>query len=423
VKDLLTKTQALSAHADLCNTYDELPAKAFELYVAKKNTKFVSTDYFKNLAAAVNKYCTFAEETYYDENTGEEITGEVLQDFVVLYEDAEMNAAKDELNDVISVAQMWLTEGKSNNNQTTGYAALHERLRRGVELLLSLGMDENSRVITEANAELGDNDEIAEAIMRHATSLIMADLASENSQLFAADEESEEVPSYDLTCFLKNPNIYSPANSTDLPGWVATRGSVVPFPAWGVDHTVNTAYAEDCQIHAGWHPGGYPMVQQTVENLPAGIYTIHIDCSDNGASPMSDGTYGYIKLSDTADYNDEEGDLDPEFHFAGYVQNAGDIEDVEITDGQLTIGFCYGPNSQAFINEATITLTAPATGYDYAAAYKQIDDGVETAKTAKVRSIAVYDLNGRRVVKANKGINIVKKVMSDGTVKTQKVVK
>ena len=80
-------------------------------------------------------------------------------------------------------------------------------------------------------------------------------------------------------------------------------------------------------------------------------------------------------------------------------------------------------HAQAFINEATITLTAPATGYDYADAYKQIVDGVETAKTAKVRSIAVFDLNGRRVVKANKGINIVKKVMSDGTVKTQKVVK
>jgi hypothetical protein len=164
------------------------------------------------------------------------------------------------------------------------------------------------------------------------------------------------------------------------------------------------------------------MVQQTIENLPAGIYTIHIDGSDNN-SEVSEGTYGYIKLSDTPDYNDEEGDLDPELHFAGYVHCSGDIEDVEITDGQLTIGFSYGSGSQAFINEATITLTAPAIGYDYADAYKEIVDGVETAKTAKVRSIAVFDLNGRRVVKANKGINIVKKVMSDGTVKTQKVVK
>ena len=43
--------------------------------------------------------------------------------------------------------------------------------------------------------------------------------------------------------------------------------------------------------------------------------------------------------------------------------------------------------------------------------------------TAKVRSLAVYDLNGRRLVNAKKGINIVKKVMSDGTVKTTKVVK
>ena len=427
-EDLKKATKAMNDHADLCDAYDALPSKAFDLYESKKGTKFEPTEYFQNLAAAVNKYCTFAEETIVNEETGEEHTAEVLQEFVVLYEDDALTAAKNELNSVIDQASKMLSEGQSHNwygggDRTYGYAALHERLRRGVELLKKLGVEEDANVIQAANAELGDNDEIAEAIMRHATSLIMGDLASGNSQLFAADEESEEVPSYDLTCFLKNPNIYSPANSTDLPGWVAVRGNVVPFPGWGAEHSVNTAYAEDCQIHAGWHPGGYPMVQQTIENLPAGIYTIHIDCSDNGASPMSDGTYGYIKLSDTPDYNDEEGDLDPELHFAGYVQNAGDIEDVEITDGQLTIGFCFGPNSQAFINEATITLTAPATGYDYADAYKQIVDGVETAKTAKVRSIAVFDLNGRRVVKANKGINIVKKVMSDGTVKTQKVVK
>ena len=426
VKDLLTKTQALSAHADLCNTYDELPAKAFELYVAKKNTKFVSTDYFKNLAAAVNKYCTFAEETYFDDNTGEEITGEVLQDFVVLYEDAEMNAAKDELNDVISVAQMWLTEGKSNNNQTTGYAALHERLRRGVELLLSLGMDENSRVITEANAELGDNDDLAEAIMRHATNLIVADLASENSQLFAVvDEESEEVPSYDLSVFVKNPNTYGPAKSKEVPGWTATMGEGFAWNSWTGEKSHENAlppYPEDCSIHAGWHPNGEKgaIVEQTITNLPAGVYSIKLQIWDNG---NAEDTFGFVKTSDTLDLDEGE-EFDPDLYTAGFTTSSGEpITDIEVIDGQLTIGYHYGRKSQAFLEDVSIFLTAPATGYDYAAAYKQIVDGVETAKTAKVRSLAVYDLNGRRVAKSTKGINIVKKVMSDGTVKTSKVVK
>jgi hypothetical protein len=35
----------------------------------------------------------------------------------------------------------------------------------------------------------------------------------------------------------------------------------------------------------------------------------------------------------------------------------------------------------------------------------------------------MFDLNGRRISSARKGLVIVKKVMSDGTVKTQKVVK
>ena len=194
-----------------------------------------------------------------------------------------------------------LTEGKSNNNQTTGYAALHERLRRGVELLLSLGMDENSRVITEANAELGDNDDLAEAIMRHATNLIMADLASENSQLFAVvDEESEEVPSYDLSVFVKNPNTYGPAKSKEVPGWTATMGEGFAWNSWTGEKSHENAlppYAEDCSIHAGWHPNGEKgaIVEQTITNLPAGVYSIKLQIWDNG---NAEDTFGFVKTSD-----------------------------------------------------------------------------------------------------------------------------
>jgi hypothetical protein len=66
-----------------------------------------------------------------------------------------------------------------------------------------------------------------------------------------------------------------------------------------------------------------------------------------------------------------------------------------------------------------------AANVDYAKAYEDIAAGIETLEgtpAAKVRAIQLFDLNGRRVMKAQKGITIVKKVMSDGSVKTEKVV-
>ena len=73
-----------------------------------------------------------------------------------------------------------------------------------------------------------------------------------------------------------------------------------------------------------------------------------------------------------------------------------------------------------------LTLTAPATGFDYAAAYQELATAIETLEgtpAAKVRAIELYDLNGRRVVRAQKGLVIMKQIMSDGSVKAVKVVK
>jgi hypothetical protein len=73
-------------------------------------------------------------------------------------------------------------------------------------------------------------------------------------------------------------------------------------------------------------------------------------------------------------------------------------------------------------------MIAPAPGFDYAAALAKVNDeiaqGIEAqATTAKVRAIEIYDLNGSRIISSKKGIQIVKKHMSDGTVRVEKVIK
>ena len=71
-----------------------------------------------------------------------------------------------------------------------------------------------------------------------------------------------------------------------------------------------------------------------------------------------------------------------------------------------------------------IFLAQPATGFDYAAAYNEALTGVEAAaNTAKVLSVKMYDLNGQRLGVAKKGVVIIQKQMSDGSIKVEKVIK
>lgn len=435
--ELKTTAKALADHVALCDEYDKLPQQAFDLWVEKKESKFVDTEYFKNLVTIVNKYCTYGDETTLNEETGEEVTTLVLKDFVKYYTTAELNTAKKELSDVITLASNWLTDEASTKvwgHTTTGYAALHERIRRGVELLKSLGVAGDDPLIVAANAELGDNDEIAEAIVFRAKTLILEDLAKgEESTLFAPNAETGETPAYDLSVFFKNPNCYGPANSTEVPGWTSAAGNCVAWSSWdgAQNHSANTPYPEDCDIHAGWHPNPYAIAEQTVSELPVGTYVVSVKCNDNGGSwnaandeenPGS-GTCAFVRTS--ANPAIESGaEVDREVDFAAYLTGSGDFggeDGITIEDGQLTVGFYYGNTSQAFFEEITsVKLIAPLAGHDYK---KDQETSIETAAAPSVRSILVYDLNGRRVIKANKGLQIVKKQMSDGSVRVEKVVK
>ena len=168
-------------------------------------------------------------------------------------------------------------------------------------------------------------------------------------------------------------------------------------------------------------------VEQTITDLPAGVYTINFKGDDN--SDTSDGTYAYVKTSETPAV-EEGAEVDKNVNYAGYAdmvsKNISDaITNIVVTDGVLTLGFAWGGSSQAFFDEVHVLMTGPAN-VDYAALYTEAAAaGIETLEgtpAAKVRAIQLFDINGRRVAKAQKGLTIVKKVMSDGSVKTEKVI-
>lgn len=431
-EELKAAAKAATDHKAACDAYDAAIKETVDL-IAKfaENDKFNSTSYYKDLLTMAEKYHAKREEVDLSEDP-EYPEIDVVYIFDVLKDDAALNTANTEVSAANLMASKMLTEGKSSKGWqqiTTGYAALHERLRRGVELLKSLGLDETAPEIAAANAELGDNDDIADAIVSRATDIILSDLAKgEGTQLFAAvvDEETleETTSSYDLSVFFKNPNIYGPAYSTETPGWTSVKGNCFAWSSWdgAQNHSASTPYPEDCDIHAGWHPNPYAMVEQTVENLPAGIYTIKIKCNDNGNSWEESGTCAFVRTSESPEI-DPDAEIDRESDFAAYLVASGDVEDVVVADGKLSVGFYYGNTSQAFLEDIEVWMTAPVSGFNYAEAYKNFVTSIDAAPVAKVRGIALYDLNGRRIGEAQKGIQIVKKYMSDGTIRVEKVVK
>ena len=248
-------------------------------------------------------------------------------------------------------------------------------------------------------------------------------------------DETVKDKEYDMTVFVKNPNVYKVLptlnySAENIPGWTVT-GSTGLWCGWNNSQKNIEGVAEDCSFTV-YHAAG--SAETTISNLPAGTYKIVIDAARWDEVDPTGQTFAYYKTSATPAV--EEG-AEPvkEVNYAGtadlswhgqYVMNFDNVfENVEITDGQLTLGVNFASdNGQYFFDKVKIYLTGKAAGFDYA---KALDDlaGIETLEgtpAAKVRAIELFDLNGRRVMKAQKGLNIVKKVMSDGSVKTEKVI-
>lgn len=444
--DLDALRLAMVDHRTACDDYDKAIKATIDVVrqvtaeedngKPNEKKKFEATDEFAQVKAAADKYHGISEwrNLADPEDLEAEPNWQLFYDFDQLTDNEALAAAIAELNGINNGPAQMFTVGKSVTN-TKGYAALYERTRRGIELLKALGVAEDADEIVRAKAELGDNDEVNASIMHRAEVEILADLAKgDGSVLFKGKESDPDettglvtitYPSYDLSVFVKNPNLYSPAKSTVVPGWTNVKGNIYGWNGWSNSHTASTAYPEDVNLHAGWHPGGGAVVEQTITNLPAGVYTIKMKSADNN-NPRSENTLGYVRITSPSATIEavplaEGAEFNKEVNCNAYTDaNDGSIENITVTDGNLTIGFSYGSGSQAWLESVELIMTGKAADYDYAAAYAT---GIDGKKASKVRSIELYDVNGRRMTTARKGLVIVKKTMADGTIKVEKIVK
>lgn len=413
-------------HRTLCDTYDPLPDQAQEVISNNAEKKFARTDIYKDLVASLAKYGVAKEVTVEDPETGELIEKTVV-DIKILKDDEELKTAIDELQGGIDLANAMFTEGASKvgdwSATRTGYATLVDRVRQGAETLQQLGVADDDELIVAAANALSDSDDLANAIKNRIKVLLYDQLKDPNNTLFDAVGEDEwaEAPTYNMTVFVKNPNLYKLSDGNGytegaVPGWevIEGRGFSTGWSEYG------SATVPVDAMFSNW--GGSFTVYQTVEDLPAGVYTLNAGYGERDSQAEGDISYFYAKTSDMV-----EDSLTCEAPTIGQAFpeiTTTEIPDVVVTDGVLTLGVQASASSHVFFDAVALKLTAAATGIDYTKLYQEAMAGIDvtTVQPQHIRAIEMFDLNGRRVSVAKKGVTILRKVMTDGTIRTEKVI-
>lgn len=412
--DLSNLSKALNAHKTLVDNYDASNQKAQDLVAELAESKYNKTDLFLQLKEVAEKYA------------GKQLT-----------DDEELQAGYDELKPIADLCGDFFSEGPSTCGMA-GMAVVTDRIREGVEALMALGWTEDDPLIVEANNAMSDDDIIANKIKEALTLKIYEELKSDNPtilQVTDIDENQREIrDSINMTVFIKNPNIYALQahkgySEENVPGWKVPTNNGELNTMWRHDLRNIEGLAEDVAF-TKYHQE--TRMEQTITGLPVGIYTVDLNAV-NWDNKEDENAFCYVKTSETLPVGEgETEDRDLNFaatidlqHWGEYVGNHDNLlQDIVVTDGVLTIGVNFGKGAQYEFDYAKLYLYAPVKDYNYNDVFNRVVTSIdENSKTAKVRALQLYDLNGRRIVTAQKGIQIVKKMMSDGTVKTQKVIK
>lgn len=412
--DLSNLSKALNAHKTLVDNYDASNQKAQDLVAELAESKYNKTDLFLQLKEVAEKYA------------GKQLT-----------DDEELQAGYDELKPITDLCGDFFSEGPSTCGMA-GMAVVTDRIREGVEALMALGWTEDDPLIVEANNAMSDDDIIANKIKEALTLKIYEELKSDNPtilQVTDIDENQREIrDSINMTVFIKNPNIYALQahkgySEENVPGWKVPTNNGELNTIWRHDLRNIEGLAEDVAF-TKYHQE--TRMEQTITGLPVGIYTVDLNAV-NWDNKEDENAFCYVKTSETLPVGEgETEDRDLNFaatidlqHWGEYVGNHDNLlQDIVVTDGVLTIGVNFGKGAQYEFDYAKLYLYAPVKDYNYNDVFNRVVTSIdENSKTAKVRALQLYDLNGRRIVTAQKGIQIVKKMMSDGTVKTQKVIK
>ncbi len=454
ILDAASKT--LKDHRTLCDDYDKQIKKSIDVVRDYADSKFAVTELYAQLKATNEKYHAYSE---WAANTEDEAEGDYVYYYDVLTDDVALAEAAKELANSTQVASYMFTEGPSTTSSDVGIKVLVDRIRQGAEGLQQLGVSADDELIVRAGKAIFDDDALAEELKTRIKKEYYGKM-KDGVNLFpeVVDEATLETttPTYNFTVFVKNPNTYAWKENggvveENCPGWTVLEGNAGLTNMWNGNYPGDIDNLPKDLCITQYHQTN--RIEQTINDLPAGIYNIMIDAAEwsDEFTPATDSEGNitddeetvatkeanhemnrvYVKTSETPTF--EEGQEEPEAfaadaridHYGQYVgRHENFLNGVTVVDGVLTIGVKWNNLAQMMFDRVQVFLASPANGFDYASAYQEVIDGIDTtAANASVRAIELYDLNGRRILTAQKGVMIVKKFMSDGTIRVEKVIK
>lgn len=354
--------------------------------------------------------------------------------------------------------------------------ALTYRLTKFAATAEKLGAEPAS-LITDAQNALDDDDDLAASLAYHSRQTLYkilgetGKIADEMKDTLYSETETDETTAtgykvlasgVDLTGFVKNPNFYSyitvdgdSVDSENTPGWDVVEGKVTVTVDGSWNATEDKAVADN-RLH------GLKMeykICQTLTGLPVGIYDVLFDTRTfKNANAYFNAVNDETGVPDKyiwAVTSDAPNDTIRVMFVGGDIQYDGKwggfptvIPDVTVKEGtELTIGiaekyvsgknFCLkdesgnwydaGPeagdqgnwDTQTMADDARLFFKAPLEGYDYAKAYA---DNIDDVKVAEAVSYEYYTIDGMKLERPMKGVNLVKIHRADGTTDVKKVI-
>ncbi len=379
-KELTDAATAMDNHRTLCDDFDKLPAQLMANIDKYAESKYNTLPAYTNLVDAFNKYATVEEETVNID--GVDVTKRVAKANNVT-DDSELKAGIEDMTAANAQVAMF-TDGASQNG-TVGYAALHERLRRGVATAEVLGLTDENAAVAAANEELGDNDVVAKKLK-----------AAIKKSLYAKLNENPTVEEpIDMSVYVKNPNLYvTKANANDFsdamaPGWHIEGASVAGN--WGTNGGGGHVATDEIPADEALTISSEVVVTQQITDLPAGVYKVIAYLGErkgNADMVKVEGVEGetdeeklesarallfpkeYVFVNTTAT---EEGQYDnkTQVQSNGVSWGATDnnriiSEEITVTDGKITLGVRNeGAPAWFAFNDISLQLVAAAPGFDY----------------------------------------------------------
>lgn len=302
-------------------------------------------------------------------------------------------------------------------------------------------MNQHPVVLASGNAISDDQVLVKQLKTIYAAKLYKKIADGYDFKVFDENTNEDVEETIDASFLIQNPNFYNTtvipadkenaqAETTDFPGWniAVESGNIQSLWSknWGQKGATETEPYYDCAVCSPWGTGQYT-VEQLVNNLPVANYKASI-----------------IVASDKADDNNvpecyavvggEQKIFEPNAD-GKYVRDSStpiEFENVvPVIDGNygsISIGAKMAKACFGRVDNATLKIVGKASGFDYAAAAKALNEevaaGIENAEVAPEGnpvSEVYYDLNGRQTT-SPKGVAIMVQKWANGYTKISKVV-